>query len=168
MEITIRKGTMEDLDGFARLLADVRDGMPRKDWFALDPPELLRERMAAGKMELWLAMDEERVVGGLNILHPGLEPENYGYDLDFDREKLLQVVNMDSAAVHPDYRGMGIQRCLLEASERELREQGARYLLCTIHPENRFSLHNALKQGYTICKTCSKYGSVRHILCKII
>lgn len=168
MEITIRKGTLADTERFITFLDSVRASMEHKEWFYLDPPEVVRGMMEAGIMELWLAMDGEKIAGVLDILHPGLEEFNYGYDLDFSQEKLMQVVNMDSAAVHPDYRGQGLQRRLLETAEKELRGMGERFLLCTIHPENRFSLNNALKQGYDIQKTLSKYGSVRHVLCKKI
>lgn len=168
MVLTIRKGTRADLEAFICLLSGVRETMTQKDWFILDPPETIREMMDEGILEFWVALDGSRMAGGLSIVHPGERECNYGYDLGYDRERLLKVVNMDSAAVHPDYRGQGIQGRLLEAAETALREQGARYLLCTIHPENRFSLNNALKQGYTIEKTGQKYGSVRHFLCKKI
>ena len=168
MEITIRKGTIADTEGFVQLLSDVRDAMEHKEWFYLDPPEVVREMMADGTMELWIAVDGERLAGVLDILHPGIDEYNYGYDLGFDRDQLMRVINMDSAAVHPDYRGQGLQRRLLKVAEEELQGKGERYLLCTIHPENRFSLNNALKVGYEIKKTLPKYGSVRHVLCKKI
>ena len=168
MAIEIRKGTMEDIEGFIALLEEVREGMEHKEWFYLDPPELVREMMAQGILELWVAIDGSRLAAVLDILHPGLRSYNYGYDLGFGEEKLLRVINMDSAAVHPDYRGMGLQRRLLDTAERELQGRGETYLLCTIHPDNTFSLNNALKQGYEIRKTGPKYGSCRHFLCKTI
>lgn len=168
MTVEIRKGTLAELEGFIHLLYQVQASMERKDWFYLDPPEVIREMMVKGIMELWVAMDGNRLVGALSILHPGLTEFNYGYDLDFDEDRLLKVVCMDSAAVHPDYRGMGIQKRLLETAEAELQGAAERYLVCTIHPENVFSLKNALKQGYEIQRTLEKYGSVRHILCKKI
>lgn len=168
MSVVIRKGTTEDLDGFITLLTDVYHSMDRKDWFYLDPPEVLREMMADGTMELWVAVDGGCLAGALSILHPGLKEYNYGYDLGFTEDQLLKVINMDSAAVHPDYRGQGLQRLLLHTAEQELQGSGERYLLCTIHPENQFSLNNALKQGYVIQKTLPKYGAVRHILRKNI
>ena len=168
MEITIRKGTLDDTEDFIRLLDSVREGMEHKEWFYLDPPETVREMMGDGTMELWVAMDGDSLAGAFDLLHPGLEEYNYGYDLGFDKEQLLRVINMDSAAVAPDYRGLGLQRRLLETAEKELAERGEYYLLCTIHPENKYSLSNALKQGYEIQRTLPKYGSVRHVLCKKI
>ena len=164
----IRKGTREDLEGVIQLLQQVRENMERKDWFYLDPPEEVRELMEEGRMELWVAMDGSRMAGALSVVYPGLGAHNYGYDLDMEADALMKVVCMESAAVHPDYRGMGIQKLLLERAEAQLTGNGERYLMGTIHPENVFSLNNALKQGDQICRTIEKYGSVRHLVCKKI
>lgn len=168
MAVTIRKGTNADTESFIRLLDDVREGMEHKEWFYLDPPEFVREQMKSGTMELWVAMDGDRLAGALDILHPGDAEYNYGYDLGFTPEERMQVVNMDSAAVYPEYRGQGLQKRLLEEAEKEIRSAGKRILLCTVHPDNPYSLQNVLKQGYTIQKRAEKYGSVRYILRKDI
>lgn len=168
MTFSIRKGTAADLDAFAGLLRDVRAAMDKKEWFYLDTREELQAYMDSGVMELWLAEDQGRVVGAFNLLIPGLREYNYGYRLGFGEQELMRVVNMDSAAVHPDYRGQGIQRRLLQEAETWLKSQGSRILLCTIHPQNRFSLSNALAVGYEIQKQVDIYGSVRYILRKDI
>ena len=168
MEMEIRKGTDADLEDFIHLLHLVWERMEQKEWFYLDPPDVIRSLMKENILEIWVAMDDGHLAGALSILHPGLSEFNYGYDLGYDEERLLNVVCMDSAAVHPDYRGMGLQKRLLERAEQELCLDGEKFLLCTIHPENTFSLNNALKQGYEIQKTMDKYGSVRHLLCKKI
>lgn len=166
MRIVIRKGDIRDTENFLRLLAEVREGMAHKEWFYLDPPEDVREMMGNGTMQLWVAMDEERLAAAFDILTPGLAECNYGYDLGFTEAELLRVINMDTAAVHPDYRGLGLQRKLMQTAEKELSGAGERILLCTVHPDNRFSLQNVLSQGYTIEKKLEKYGSVRYILRK--
>lgn len=168
MELEIRKGTVEDTEQVLQLLRDVRESMEHKEWFYLDPPEMFREMMADGSMELWVAMDENRIAAMFNILTPGLKEYNYGYDLGFSREQLLRVVHMDTVAVHPEYRGLGLQRKLMQLAEASLAGSGERILLCTIHPENRYSLQNAQKRGFVIEKKLAKYGSVRYILRKDI
>ena len=168
MEIQIRKGNCEDTEQFLRLLQEVRENMEHREWFYLDPPEEVRERMAKGILELWVAMDGDKMAAALDILRPGLEEYNYGYDLDFSKEDLLRVINMDSAAVHPDYRGRGLQRRLIQQAEKQLQEEGDHILLCTVHPDNHFSLRNVLSQGYEIRKRDCKYGSVRFFLQKNI
>lgn len=168
MAVQIRKGTPADLDAFIRLLYTVHETMPVKEWFYLDSPEEFRQQMEDGIMELWLAVDGDTVVGAFDLLNPGLREFNYGYELGLSEDQLLRVVNMDSAAVHPAYRGQGLQRKLLLTAEAWLKEQGSRILLCTIHPENRYSLQNAQKIGYRIQKLVNLYGSVRYILRKDI
>lgn len=166
MEIEIRKGTNRDTEGFIQLLQETKAGMVNQDWFFLDAPEDVRAMMENGVMELWVAMDGHRIAGAFDLIHPGLEEYNYGYDLDFDEERLLRVVQMDTAAVHPDYRGLGLQKKLMETAEAEIRKMSGRILLCTIHPDNVFSLNNVLKQGYSVEKKLPKYGSVRYVLRK--
>lgn len=166
MEIIIRKGTIADTEPFIQLLQETKAAMVNQDWFFLDPPEEIREMMESGAMELWVAMDGDRMAGAFDLIHPGLKPYNYGYDLEFEKEELLRVVQMDTAAVHPDYRGLGLQKRLMETAEAEVRKESGRILLCTIHPDNVYSLNNVKKQGYSIEKKLPKYGSVRLFLRK--
>lgn len=168
MEIRIRKGGNADIEGVICLLQDVKAAMEHQEWFYLDSPEDIRTMMADGTMQLWVAEDGNTLAGILYILFPGLQEFNYGYDLGFTQEELLRVVNMDTAAVRPEYRGMGLQGKLIQAAEDSLRGEDGRILLCTIHPENTFSLNNALKQGYEIRRELPKYGSTRYILRKNI
>ena len=166
MALTIRKGTASDTEQFIQLLDTVRESMEYKEWFYLDPHDFVREAMKNGKMELWVAMDGDRMAAAFDILRPGLDAYNYGYDLNFTQEQLLRVINMDSAAVLPEYRGLGLQRKLIAMGEEQLRREGEHILLCTVHPDNRFSLDNVLKQGYQIQRKLDKYGSVRYLLRK--
>lgn len=168
MPIEIRKGNLQDTENFIHLIYEVRGTMAHIEWFFVDPADEIREMMKNGTMKLWVAMDGERLAGAFDIVIPGLNEINYGYDLGFSNEELLRVINMDTAAVHPDYRGLGLQKRLMQEAEKELRGAGKRILLCTVHPENQFSLRNVLDQGYTIQMKKEKYGSVRYILRKDI
>lgn len=168
MSIVIRKGTKEDLDAYVALLQRVRQGMERKEWFYIDSREEIFSYLDRGIMHLWVAMDAEIMAGAFSLLIPGTAPMNYGHLLGFSEEELMQAVNMDSVAVHPDYRGLGLQNKLGKAAEDWLGENQNRILLCTVHPANRFSLRNVLSQGYVIQKEVSIYGSVRYVLQKNI
>ena len=168
MNLTFRKGTIEDADIFVQFLDAVKADMEQSDWLYLDPPELVSSMMENGIMELWLAMDKDRVAAVFSVLHPGMESYNYGYDLELPEPELLRVVHMDTSAVHKDYRGLGLQRKMVQTAERELSQQGSKILLCTVHPDNLFSLNNMIQQGYEIQKRMDKYGSERFILRKNI
>jgi len=168
MELKIRRGTLDDAGRFIRFLNEVKAEMPQKEWFYLDPPEWIRKMLAEGTMTLWLAEDGDRIVAAFDILQPGLDSCNYGYDLELDREELMQVVHMDTAAVHRDYRGLGLQRKLVETAEKQLSGKGSRILLTTVHPDNFYSLNNMRRQGYRIQKRVEKYQSERYVLRKDI
>lgn len=166
MEITIRKGTLEDTESLITLLQEVWQRMDNKEWLYLDDPDEVRAMMSNDTMQLWVAMDGDRIAASFDILIPGLQSFNYGYDLDFEETMLLQVVNMDTIAVHPDYRGMGLQQQLMTEAENWAFANGYPILLCTVHPDNHFSLRNMLNLGYQIQKELPKYGSNRYILRK--
>ena len=166
MNIQIRKGSLEDTEQLIRFLQEVHENMENKDWLYLDPAEDVWAMMRSGMMELWVAMDGNRLAAAFTILHPGLDYLNYGYDLDLSEEDLLRVINMDTIAVHPNYRGMGLQRKLVGTAEGEMAERGKKILLCTVHPYNEFSLNNFLRQGYVLERILQKYGSVRCVLRK--
>lgn len=168
MEIVIRKGKPEDLGAFVDLLEEVWQTMPNKAWFYLDSRETFQAQMEQGIMELWLAMDGDRVAGVFDLLIAGLDSVNYGYELALSGDQLMKTVNVDCVAVHPDYQGLGLQRRLMRAAEEWLGQGRERILLCTIHPENRYSLQNALACGYRIEKQIPIYNSVRYLLRKNI
>ena len=163
MDIQIRKISMDELHKYLEFSHIVKDMMVEDDWFFLDPDEEVREMMERDTVGIWLAEDGDRIAAAFCIVYPGLEEFNIGYDLGFSQEELKRVVHMDTAAVHPDYRGRGLQNRMMGLAEQEL--QG-KILLCTIHPDNRYSLNNVLKLGYTIEKKTERYNSVRYILRK--
>lgn len=154
---------MDKLDKYLEFTHIVQDMMAQDDWFFLDPDEEVREMMAQDRVEVWLAEDGDRIAAAFCIVYPGMEEFNIGYDLGFSEEELKRVVHMDTAAVHPDYRGLGLQNRMMLHAEQEL---GGKILLCTIHPDNHYSLNNVLKIGYTIEKKTQRYDSVRYILRK--
>lgn len=162
--IKIREGTRQDIQRVLTFLTQIQAEMPNPEWFCLDTPEEFRQRMENGSMRLWVAEDAQRLAGIFTVVYPGISPTNYGWKLNLPEEDLQRVVNMDTAAVHPDYRGQGLQRRLMETVEREV--GSGKILLCTIHPENRYSLRNALTAGYEIQATLPMYGSIRHLLRK--
>lgn len=168
MAILFRKGSVSETEKVIRFLDEIKDAMLQKDWLYLDPSEEICAMMHNGTMELWLAEEGSRLAAVFTILHPGLANYNYGYDLRFSETELLQVVHMDTAAVHPDYRGRGFQIKMMLMAEQALTGRGRRILLSTVHPQNQYSLNNLLRQGYIIQKQVEKYGSVRCILRKDI
>ena len=167
MNFTFRKGTAADTDRYIALLTYIKSQMTQTQWFYIDEPDYIRQTLADGTMEVWFAEDGDTIAGAFHIIHPGLHPDNYGYELDFSQEDLLKVIHMDSAAVHPDYRGHKLQHRLMALIEEDLKIRCPdSILLTTVHPENLYSLCNVQSLGYTVAKRLAKYGSERYILRK--
>lgn len=104
-----------------------------------------------------------------SYLNKGLNEDNYGYDLNFERENLLKTGQIDTTIVHPDFRGNNLQKILCEKLEEYSRENGDLYLTATVSPLNPFSLNTFLKLGYKTKKEKLKYDGMRRcILCKVL
>ena len=65
--------------------------------------------------------------------------------------------NADSAVVHPDWRGNGLQRAMLEAALPLLPPQ-ITHLGATVSPDNSYSLRNAQAGGFVIRCRREMYG----------
>lgn len=163
MDVQIRKIGKDEVHKYLEFLHEIKAMMEQDDWFFLDPDDEVYEMMELGAMDIWLAEDGDRVAAVFCVVYPGMQKFNLGYDLELSEEDLMRVVHMDTAAVHPDYRGLGLQYRMMLHAEQELM---GKILLCTIHPDNKYSLNNVLKQGYNIEKKTEKYGSIRYILRK--
>lgn len=171
MDFRVERATSEDGDLFVEIINKVWEEMEEKEWFAADVPEYTRNVLKEGRGIGYKAIEEESgdVAGVFMVMIPGESQDNLGYDLGMPVTDLQKSAHMESIAIISKYRGNHLQYRMMQEAERYLREQGFHYLMCTIHPDNTFSLNNALRQGYEIMMTKEKYGGyLRHILLKKI
>ena len=158
MNLIIEKAVPADYQMFADIIQSVWDGMEQKDWFMADNADYTYEMLSSRQGCGYKAVDRDtgKTAGVFMTVIPGLDESNLGYDIGFTREQLLKTAHMDSVAI-----------LLMQEAEKDLKEQGICYLLCTVHPENRYSRDNVLKQGYTFVTRKKKYnGNIRDILMK--
>jgi GNAT superfamily N-acetyltransferase len=100
---------------------------------------------------------------------PGLADDNLGKDLNLPEGELMKVAHLQAAAVHPAYRGNGLQRKLTFAHLRVIKELGYEHVCCTVSPKNPISLANILSCGLVIEGLRPKlHGWWRYILHKNI
>ena len=169
MNLIIEKAVPADYQMFADIIQSVWDGMEQKDWFMADNADYTYEMLSSRQGCGYKAVDRDtgKTAGVFMTVIPGLDESNLGYDIGLTREQLLKTAHMDSVAILPEYRGQRLQCRLMQEAEKDLKEQGICYLLCTVHPENRYSRDNVLKQGYTFVTRKKKYnGNIRDILMK--
>lgn len=171
MNFQIVRAELSDAAAIAEVIQKVYENMEEKAWYVADNAQYTEKMLRTGKGKGYMAIaeDTKKIAGVFMVTFPGPSADNLGNDLSFSREQLLLTAHMDSAAVLPKYRGNHLQHRLMQEAESDLRTMGYRYLLCTIHPDNRFSQANALRQGYKVVKTTEKYGGyLRDILMKTI
>lgn len=169
--IKIEKALVTDASEIMALIQHVHDNMENQQWYVIDSAEYYAHHLEDGKGVGYKSVDTEtgKIVGIFIAIIPETVESNLGYDIGFSEAKAKKAAVMDTAAILPEYRGRNFQYRMMQAAEHDLKEQGYQYLLCTVHPENRFSLHNVQKQGYEIMITKEKYGGfLRHILLKEI
>lgn len=169
MEFLLEKCEIEETDSIVHLIETVYEQMAEKEWFAADNGEYTRETLISGQGRAYKAVEtlSGRMAAVFMTSYPGLSSENLGLDIGLPKDQLNKVAHMDSAAVLPQYRGHGLQRRLMQMAEPDLINEGYRYLCCTVHPDNQYSLNSILSQGYRIMATREKYGGyLRHILMK--
>lgn len=168
-EIRIEKAEPADYEAIIGLIEEVWQQLDRKEWFVADNAQYTRELLSSGTGRAYKATDCEtgRLAGIFIAALPGISQENLGYDIGLSRKELSLVAHMDTAAVLPKYRGQKLQYRLMQMAEKELKAEGLRYLMCTVHPQNRYSRENVLRQGYEVVATKEKYGGyLRDILLK--
>lgn len=192
MEFAFIEATLEDAGRIAELIQRVWEEMEVKEWFVADSPEEVKKMLTDKRGFGYLAVESTRgnLAGVFLVEFPGLSGENLGRDvkakerskssyragenkanteLETEEEQLCRTAHMDTAAVLKEYRGNHLQYRLMQKAEEKLKGLGYRYLMCTIHPENRYSLENAERLGYRVVAQKEKYGGyLRNILQKEI
>lgn len=169
MEFIIRKAQASDIPGIMAVMEEARQETLHPDWFVADNEEFVREHLEGkGFVIIAQTADTDQTAGFFLVKYPDDE-ENLGHYLGFDEEQLSHVAVMDSAAVGSSYRGNRLQGKMLEAAEELLDKKRFYYLMCTIHPDNKFSRHNMESHGYEVKKTALCYGGLpRCILLKCL
>jgi ribosomal protein S18 acetylase RimI-like enzyme len=93
---------------------------------------------------------KKRLIAFSIIRIPGLAVDNLGRDINLPEKKLGKVAHLQAAAVHPAYRGHGLQRKLTFAHLDVIEELGYEHACCTVSPKNPVSLGNYLSCGLAI------------------
>lgn len=167
----IQKAKPGDFRVFADIIQTVWNGLDKREWFVADNAEYTYEMLTTGKGIGYKAEDANtgRMAGVFLVTMPGMGEENLGRDIGFNRDKLPLVAHMESVAVLTEYRGHGLQYRLMQTGERELKREGFKYLMCTVHPDNLYSRNNVISQGYQSMMIKEKYGGyMREIFLKRI
>lgn len=167
-EFVLRLAKEADMDGILYIMEQVKETVEDPAWFVAEDRDYV-ERHARGEDGFTVVAEtaDGRLAAFFTIDYPGSREDNLGHDMGFTEEECMHTAHMDIVGVLPEYRGNHLMAKLLEAAEDRLLGRGYRHLMCTIHPDNRYSLKNMTSHGYLVAATKEKYGGLpRHILYK--
>jgi len=159
---TVRSVTEADLEAVLRLQETVRLDLPDLAFLCTATRAELADSI---QNDLCLGVfDGGRIVAFTILIVNRSCPGNLGQKLGFPPE---ECVTFEIVFVHPDCRGLGMQRFFIEERERYARRLGAKRGFSTVAPKNYFSLNNILGAGFSIYDRREMYGGMdRYIMMK--
>ena len=162
--MTLRPAGPEDAAAFYALQNEVRAAMPHPEQFVPDTLEniarYLKEDLCIG------GWDGGRLGAYFILRYCGHSEHNYAAFMGIPEAEWEYWANADSVIVHPDWRGNGLQRILLEDALPLLRP-GIVGIGATVSPGNPYSLNNAKASGFEIVSRREMYGGHdRYLLAK--
>lgn len=138
--VTLRRCTPAEAPAVFALQNEVRAAMPHPEQFVPDTLENITCYLRTG---ICIGAWQQGRLGAYLILRLcGQSDENYAAFLGVPQAQWQHWANADSAVVHPDWRGNGLQRAMLEAA-LPLLPPNITHLGATVSPDNSYSLHNA-------------------------
>jgi len=142
----LQAGSLPEL---LRLQGIIAANLTCPEVFMLHDDLYLREIMRHERSVIGVTTEEGLIAFSM-IRVPGLAHDNLGRDISLPEEELCRVAHLQAAAVHPAYRGNGLQRKLTFAHLGVIEEMGYEHVCCTVSPKNPVSLRNYLSSGLVI------------------
>ena len=164
-DLIIRKAVPQDAPAIYEIMTSAVRNLQKRDWFLDDDLDFIQRHINSSEGYTLVCTADGKTAGFLIIRRPGLEKFNLGYHLGLSDEELLNTAHMESSAVLPTYRGLGIMKKLLSEAVELEKKNGTRYLMVTVHPDNLYSVNNLKAVGFKLHSTQKKYGDwVRSIM----
>lgn len=127
----------------------IAKSLPDPKIFHLQGEDDLREIFRLDRSMIGVLADDGLAAYSI-IRIPGEAADNLGRDLDLPPEELRQVAHLQAIAVHPAYRGNGLQQRMAAAHFGVIEDLGCRHVCCTVSPRNPLSLSNLLDCRFLI------------------
>lgn len=153
---TIAEG---ELKAAVELQQYVYEQLPDKQVLYMDSYEEMLSDMQNGGKIIGVFNKEKEMIAYRYIGFPGAADKNLGKDIKLPEKELTKVAHLEATVVHPDYRGNSLQSITLQQAIPYIKESGYSHVLCTVSPQNVYSLFNIIKNGLRIKALKKKYGN---------
>ena len=162
----LRQCQSSDFQAIVDLNETIYAALPDKSVLRHNTPEMIASCLEEPNVTLGIWDDVLLVAIGM-LYVPQCLDEDHFHDLDLHGD--YKSANQKLFLVREGYRGMGLQRKLIQEVEKIAVARGYNLLCTTVAPNNDFSINNFLKEGYRYAKTEMKYGGlVRNLYYKVL
>ncbi|MDF2520489.1 MAG: hypothetical protein K0R84_1117, partial [Clostridia bacterium] len=134
--------TKEELGAVIDLQQYVYDRLPNKNVLYVDTYKDMFDDMKLGAQVIGVYNSNKELIAYRYIGFPGQNDKNLGFDINLPTNELKRVAHLETTVVRPDYRGNSLQSLTLQQAVPLIEELGYRHLLCTVSPQNFYSLFN--------------------------
>lgn len=166
-DIMFRLATLCDIREISELMNEAYERLENKSIYVCDDTEHIKNCLSDKGFGVVAYTESGKIVGSFLMYYPGDSEDNLGRDIGLTEDELRKTVHMESAVVHPDYRGRGLQYRMLVYAEEMIDKSKYRYFLSTVSPENPASFRSLERNGYRHILTKEKYnGLIRRIYMK--
>lgn len=132
-----------NLDDYINERDLIKINMEYPEWLGDFEKEDLEYELKHGA-KIWMFYDDDKFVCSMMII-PSTEKVLKKFDIDYE---YTTVIDYGPMFVNPKYVGNGLQLQMLEYEDNYAKNNGYMFSLVTIHPENKYSINNILKDGF--------------------
>ena len=163
---SVRRLSVADIEAIENVQQDVIAALEDKK--VLQPLSLEELQFLLGDHGVMVgAFVSGKLVAFRALLEPPLDDEHLGRDAGLAEHELPRVAYQEISAVHPQYRGYGLQRTLAQVVMQELDHTRFDYICATVMPFNIASLKDKFAQGMQVVALKLKYGGkLRYVFMK--
>ncbi|MGB3366211.1 MAG: hypothetical protein WBA54_01860, partial [Acidaminobacteraceae bacterium] len=147
----------DELDSVMELQEHVYKNLPNKNVLFCDEYDDIYNDLKGDSKILGVYNSSSKLIAYRYISVPGITGKNLGLDIGLSGDELKHVAHLETTVVHPEYRGNNLQSLTLVNLVPQILELGYNHLICTISPQNPYSLYNIMKNGLSIKALKRKY-----------
>ena len=132
-----------DIDKYISFREEVKKHMEYPEWLGDFSKEDLVS-LLDNDAKIWIYYDNKEPICSMMII-PAREKDLVKFSLDLDYK---EVIDYGPMFVNPKYWGKGLQQQMLEKLNNYCLNEGYKYAVGTIHPDNKYSINNLEKNGF--------------------
>ena len=158
-DIIIEQANKCDISEIVKLKKKIWNEMNNKEWYLIDTTDekYLENLLKEKKGFILKATHNNKIVGFLIILLK-LKSDSSIIKITNLEDKVDTCAELGNGAVDSNYRGYSLLKKMIRESEKIIKNNNYKYILSTVHPDNKPSLNSQLELGYKVMCNTKMYG----------